>query len=79
VPSDRRNLIPLVTLAAVGRASAHMVRADAKQEAEAGFDAATRLHGGRLLLLQFKAGRKLKNGSVRFTAPHGQLGALQSP
>lgn len=49
-----------------------------KQEAEAGFDAATRLHGSRLLLLQFKAGRKLKDGSVRFTAPHGQLSALQS-
>src|ERR1700686_3423585 len=37
-----------------------------KQEAAAGFDAVTRLHGDRLLLLQFKAGRKLKNGSVRF-------------
>lgn len=49
-----------------------------RQEAEAGFDAAARLHGGRLLLLQFKAGRKLKNGSVRFTAPHKQLSALQS-
>lgn len=48
-----------------------------KQEAEAGFDAATKLAGGRLLLLQSKAGHRLKSGMIRFTAPHDQLEALQ--
>lgn len=48
-----------------------------KQEAQAGFDAAAKIAGGRLLLLQFKAGRKLRAGTVRFTAPHAQLDALQ--
>jgi hypothetical protein len=48
-----------------------------KQEARAGFDAATQLNGGRLLILQFKAGRRLRNGNIRFHAPHVQLTALQ--
>lgn len=47
------------------------------QEARAGFDAATRLNGGRILLLQFKAGRSLTRGRVRYHAQHHQLAALQ--
>lgn len=48
-----------------------------RQEARAGFDAATRLRNGRILLLQFKAGRRLRGGAIRFHAPHQQLQALQ--
>lgn len=48
-----------------------------RQEARAGFDAATRLGSSRLLLLQFKAGRRLSNGQVRFRAPHHQLVSLK--
>jgi hypothetical protein len=48
-----------------------------KQEARAGFDAAMRLSKARILLLQFKAGRRLAKGDVRFDAPHSQLSALQ--
>lgn len=47
------------------------------QEARAGFDAATRLNGGRILLLQFKAGRELAGGRIRFHAPHHQMSSLQ--
>jgi hypothetical protein len=47
------------------------------QEAKAGFDAATKLNGGRILLLQFKAGRELARGGVRYHAQHHQLAALQ--
>jgi len=48
------------------------------QEARPGFDAATRIGNSRVLLLQFKAGRRLKKGDVRFTAPHTQLRALRN-
>lgn len=48
-----------------------------KQEAQAEFDAATRLNSGRILILQFKAGRRLKRGGIRFIAPHLQLIALK--
>jgi hypothetical protein len=47
------------------------------QEARAGFDAATRLGNGRIILLQFKAGTQLVNGQVRFAAQHHQLLALR--
>jgi hypothetical protein len=47
------------------------------QEARAGFDAATKLNGGKILLLQFKAGRGLARGGVRYHAQHHQLAALQ--
>lgn len=47
------------------------------QEARAGFDAASRLGNGRILLLQFKAGRRLQKGGIRFHAAHQQLQALQ--
>ena len=47
------------------------------QEARSGFDAATRLGQGRLLLLQFKAGRRMRRG-IRFTAQHTQLEALRA-
>jgi hypothetical protein len=49
-----------------------------KQEAQAGFDAATRLNSGRILIFQFKAGKRLKGGGIRFVAPHSQLIALQA-
>lgn len=49
-----------------------------KQEAQAGFDAATRLGSGRILILQFKARKRLKRGGIRFVAPHSQLVALQA-
>ena len=49
-----------------------------KQEAKAGFDAATKIGSSRLLLLQFKAGRRLTNGSVKFSASHNQLKTLRS-
>jgi hypothetical protein len=49
-----------------------------KQEARAGFDAAMKLSNARILLLQFKAGRRLAKGNVRFDAPHAQLSALQN-
>lgn len=48
-----------------------------RQEAQAGFDVATRL-GGRLLLLQFKASNHvLAWGARRFLAGHGQLEELR--
>lgn len=47
-----------------------------QQEARAGFDAATRLGIGRILLLQFKAGHRLGNGGIRFHASHQQMQAL---
>ncbi len=47
-----------------------------KQEAQAGFDAATRIGSSRILILQFKAGRRLADGRIRFTASHRQLLAL---
>lgn len=48
-----------------------------KQEAQAGFDAATRL-GARLMLFQIKASNYvLTNGRRRFYAQHHQLRALQ--
>lgn len=49
-----------------------------KQEAQAGFDAATRLNSGRILIPQFKSGRRLKNGRICFKAPHSQLIALKA-
>ena len=48
-----------------------------RQEARSGFVAATRIGQGRLLLLQFKAGRRLQNGNIRYVAPHRQLMSLQ--
>jgi len=48
-----------------------------KQEAIAGFDAATKLEG-RILLFQFKASNNiLKNGARRFYLEHGQLQKLR--
>jgi hypothetical protein len=48
-----------------------------KQEAAAGFDAASRM-GGRLLLFQFKASDNvLKSTDRRFHLSHHQLAALQ--
>lgn len=47
-----------------------------KQEAQAGFDACTKL-GGRLLIFQFKASNRVLNSGDRvFLAPHDQLTAL---
>lgn len=43
-----------------------------RQERQAGFDVATRL-GRRVVLLQFKAGRELRDGRIRFAADHAQL------
>lgn len=48
-----------------------------KQEARAGFDASMRLGGGRLLVLQFKAGARLKSVLVKYLGSHRQLLALQ--
>ena len=49
-----------------------------RQEAKAGFDACTKL-GGRLLIFQFKASRKVnKSGERVFSAPHAQMQALRS-
>lgn len=45
------------------------------QEAEAGFDACTRVNG-KLLLFQFKASCEDRSGSRRFHAPHEQMDAL---
>jgi hypothetical protein len=48
-----------------------------RQEAEAGFDVASRL-GGRLVLLQFKASNTvLRSGGRRFHLRHGQLENLR--
>lgn len=48
-----------------------------KQEARLGFDTATRL-GGKVLLFQFKASRRvLRTGERRFHAPHQQMLDLQ--
>jgi hypothetical protein len=48
-----------------------------KQEAQAGFDACTKL-GGRLLIFQFKASNRLLKTKERvFLAPHDQLTALR--
>ncbi len=43
----------------------------------AGFDAATKLGNNRILILQFKAGKQLKNGKIKFSAQHSQLLSLQ--
>ena len=47
-----------------------------KEEAKAGFDAATRLRNGRLFILQFKAGWTLQSGIIRFEAKHKQFEKL---
>jgi len=49
-----------------------------QQEAHAGFDACTAIHG-RLFVFQFKASSvDTAAGARRFHAPHGQLTALQT-
>lgn len=48
-----------------------------RQEARAGFDAYTRLPGGRLLVLQFKASNHHVSGRRRFHAQHGQMANLR--
>ena len=48
-----------------------------RQEAEAGYDAWTRV-GGRLLLLQFKASKRRIGPSRRFTLDHDQLRNLRN-
>lgn len=49
-----------------------------KQEAQAGFDVCTRVHG-RLLLFQMKvSAHVLKSGARRFHAPHDQMQALRN-
>src|SRR5438552_17474629 len=48
-----------------------------RQEARAGFDAATRL-GGRLLIFQFKASSRIFGHARRFIAPHQQMVRLQA-
>lgn len=50
-----------------------------KQEAKLGFDAATKLPGGRLYLFQFKAScHVLNSGARRFHAPHRQMQILHA-
>lgn len=47
-----------------------------RQEAKAGFDAATQI-GGMVFLFQFKASNKVIRGAKRFHLPHKQLDNLQ--